>query len=201
MSAAPGFETLRRYWPALASALGLALLSSVHSIAFGPLAGRYRALLHDAGELGAPLDARLALAPLPPRVTELLRRNSVAAAEADRMSQSGSLGTDLVRRVAGAAVGCGLDVAASEPGSLAQTMNTLEVRARIKLHGRYTDVVRLLDVLSREGSLYRVEELSLQPLAAGRVEARLEVARVLLKRGAPAAPVRADGSITGRGAP
>ena len=176
-------ESLRRLRPALASLLVLGLLSSVHSLGFGPLAGRYRQLLHDAGELGAPLDARLALAPLPPRVTDLLRRNSLAAADADRLTQSGFLGTDLVRRVAGTAVGCGLDVAASEPGSIVQTANTLEVRAELDLHGRYAQFVRLLDALSLERSLYRVEALSMAPLPGGRVEARIEVARVLLKRG------------------
>jgi len=183
MSAAITPGPLRRFWPALAALLVLGLFSSVHSLAFGPLAGRYRRLLNDAAELGAQLDARLALAPLPPRATELLRRNSVAAAEADRVSQSGFLGTDLVRRVSGSAAECGMEVVASEPGVIAQTVNTVEVRGKIRLRGRYSAFVHLLDVLSHEGSLYRVEELSLVPLPGGLVETRLEVARVLLKRG------------------
>src|SRR5262249_13518869 len=141
MNAAVTSEPLRRFWPALAALLVLGFFSSVHSLAFGPLASRYRRLLGDAAELGAQLDARLALAPLPPRATELLRRNWVAAAEADRLSQSGFLGTDLVRRVAGAAAGCGLEVAASEPGAIAQTASTVEVRGEIRLRGRYSAFV------------------------------------------------------------
>src|SRR5262249_55158001 len=66
----PAPDSLRRFWAALAALAVLALLSSVHSLRFGPLAARYRQLLHEAGEMGAPLDARLGLAPLPPRVTE-----------------------------------------------------------------------------------------------------------------------------------
>jgi len=183
MSAAVLPGPLRRFWPALVSLVVLGLFSSIHSLEFWPLAGRYRQLLNEAGELGAPLDPRVGLAPLPPRVTELLRRNSLASEDADRMSQSGFLATDLVRRVAGTAVACGIDVAASEPGAIAHTTSTVEVHAELRLRGRYADFVRLMDALSREQSLYRVEQLSLTPLPRGRLEARLELARVLLKRG------------------
>jgi len=174
---------LRRFWAALVALAVLALLSSVHSLRFGPLAAQYHQLLHDAGEMGAPLDARLGLAPLPPRVTELLRRNSLSPAEADRLGQSGFLATDLVRRVAATAVDCGIDVAASEPGTVAQTLGTVEVRAELRLHGRYAQIVELLDRLSRERSLYRIEEFSLAPMPGGSIEAKIELARVLLKRG------------------
>jgi type II secretion system (T2SS) protein M len=177
-----GAEPLRRFWPALAALLILALLSSVHSLVFGPLAGRYHRQLQTAGELGAPLDPRLVLAPLPPRVTEMLRKNSLSAAEADQLSQSGFLATDLVRRLAVAAVACGIDVVASQPGSVAQTTSTVEVHAEVRLRGQYTEMVKLLDALARERTLYRIERLSLAPLPGGLVETKLEVARVFLKR-------------------
>ena len=179
-------EPLRRFWPALAAILVMALFSSVHSLVFAPLAGRYRQQLQAAGEMGAPLDPRLVLAPLPPRVTDMLRKNSLAEAEANQLSQSGFLATDLVRRLAGAAVACDIDVAASEPGSVAQTPATVEVRAELRLRGRYMQIVKLLDRLANERSLYRIEQFSLVPLPGGVVKAKLEVARVYLKRsGAP----------------
>jgi len=178
--------TLRRFWPALAALLVLTLLSSVHSLVFSPLAGRYQQQLHAAGDLGAPLDPKLVLAPLPPRVTDMLRKNSLAEAEANQLSQSGFLATDLVRRLAAAAGGCGIDVAASEPGGVTQTPGTVEVRAQLRLRGRYAQVVKLMDALSSEHSLYRIERLSVVPLTGGLVEAKIEVARVFLKRsGAP----------------
>jgi len=179
-------EPLRRFWPALAAILVLTLFSSVHSLVFSPLASRYRRQLQTAGEIGAPLDPRLVLAPLPPRVTDMLRKNSLAEAEANQLSQSGFLATDLVRRLAAVATGVGIDVAASEPGSVAQTPGTVEVRAQLRLHGRYTQIVKLLDALASERSLYRIERLSLVPLPGGLVESKLEVVRVFLKRsGAP----------------
>jgi hypothetical protein len=175
---------LRRYWPAFAALVVLALLWSMHTLVFQPLAQRYQRQLADAGDVGASLDPRLAAAPLPPRVTDLLRRNSVATEDADRLSQSGFLATDLVRRLSDTAVECGIDVAASEPGVATQTPSTLEVRAHLRLHCRYEQFVELLDDIADERSLYRVERLSLLPLPGNRVDVEIWVARVLLKRGA-----------------
>jgi len=177
---------LRRYWPALVSLLVLALLWSVQTLAFGPLAARYRSQLAAAGDMGAPLDPRLVSAPLPPRVIDLLRRNSVAAADADRLSQSGFLATDLVRRVSQTAVDCGIDVAGSEPGVATQTATTLEVRAHLHLRCRYAQFVELLDDLADEHTFYRIERMELSPQPNGLADAEVWVARVLLKRvGAP----------------
>ena len=174
---------LRRFWPALASLLVLALLWAVHSLVFAPLAARYRTQLVDAGEVGATLDPRLAEAPLPPRVTDLLRKNSVAAADAERLTRSGFLATDLVRRISDTAVECGIDIAASEPGLASQTPTTIEVRAHLRLRCRYSQFVELLDDLAKEHSFYRVERMSIIPVAAGQVDAELWMARILLKRG------------------
>jgi hypothetical protein len=185
MSVAPVSPSpLRRFWPALVSLLVLAVLWTVHTLGFQPLAVRYQHQLADGGDIGASLDPRLAAAPLPPRVTDLLRRNSVASEDADRLSQSGFLATDLVRRLSETAVQCGIDVAASEPGTATQTPTTLEVRAHLRLHCRYAQFVELFDDLAEEHSLYRVERLSVLPLPNGRIDVDLWVARVLLKRGA-----------------
>lgn len=176
-------ESFRRLWPAAGALLVVLSLWVVHSASFAPLASRYRRLLVEAGEMGATFDPRLAAAPLPPRVTDLFRRNSLAAADADRLSQSGFLATDLVRRISAAALRRGIEVSASQPGSATQTQATLEVRAQLMLEGRYEQVLTLLDDLAREGGLYRLEELSLSPQPGGRVQADLQLARMLLKRG------------------
>jgi hypothetical protein len=65
---------------------------------------------------------------------------------------------------------------------VAQTPATVEVRAELRLRGRYIQIVKLLDRLAKERSLYRIEQFSLVPLPGGVVEAKLEVARVYLKR-------------------
>lgn len=172
-----------RYLPALAAVLIGVCLWVFHTTLFAPLASRYRTLLLEAGEMGAILDPRLAVAPLPPRVTDLFRQNSVATADADRLAQSGFLATDLVRRVSETAAKCEITVASSQPGTITQSATSIEVRARLELQGRYEQIVQLLDHLSREGGLYRVDELTIASLPGGRVRANFQLARVLLKRG------------------
>ena len=174
-----------RLVPALAALLlGLGLWV-FHTMSFAPLASRYRKLLLEAGEMGATLDPSLAVAPLPPRVTEMFRQNSVAVADADEMSHSGFLATDLVRQLSKKAAECDIAVAGSQPGSATQTISAIEVRAHLELLGRYDQIVQLLDMLARDGSLYRVDELLVSPLPGGRVRADLELTRMLLKRGGP----------------
>ncbi len=174
---------LQQYWVSLLALLLAAGLWLAQSIGFAPLTARYRKLLIAAGEIGASLDPRLAAAPLPPRVTHLFLENSVSLEDAERLSQSGFFATDLVRRVSEAAVASGLDVAASQPGSATQTATTVEVRAELRLQGRYEQVVHVLDQLALEGTFYRIEGLSLAPLPKGGVEVELKLARMLFKRG------------------
>jgi hypothetical protein len=175
----------RRHWAAILAVLLAAGLWAVDSLSFAPLAAHYRRQLTAAGEIGASLDPRLAVTPLPPRVTQLFQANSVPPTDAERLSQSGFYATDLVRRVSEIAVAHGLDVVSSQPGAASHTTSALEVRAQLRLHGRYEQVVRLLDQLAREGTFYRLEALSLAPLDHGGIEANLHLARMLMKRVAP----------------
>jgi hypothetical protein len=172
-----------RQAPILATLLLGAGFWLLHTTSFQQAAERYRSLLQQAGEMGATLDPRLAVAPLPPRVEALFRRNSASAGEADRLAQSGALATDLVRRLSEAAVACGLDVSGSQPGTSAQSASTIEVRAQLQLAGRYDQFVRLLDKLSHQGALYRIEAMTLEPADGGRVRADVQVARMMVRRG------------------
>lgn len=174
-----------RSLPALAALLVGVNLWVFHTTMFSPLAARYRSLLLEAGEMGATLDPRLAVAPLPPRVSDLFLKNSLTAADADRLSQSGFLATDLVRRVSETAAASATTVVSSQPGTATKTASAIEVRAQLELEGRYEQVVELMDRLSREGALYRVDELRIHPLPGGRVRAQLELVHMLLQRGAP----------------
>jgi len=175
--------SFQRHAPVLAALLVGAAFWVLNSAGFVQVAGKYRTLLRQAGEMGAMLDPRLAVAPLPPRVQQLFRANSASVADADRLAQSGALATDLVRRLSEASVACGLDVSGSQPGTAAQSASTIEVRAQLQLTGRYDQFVRLLDVLARQGAFYRVEALTLEPAEGGRLRADLQVARMLVKRG------------------
>lgn len=174
----------RALGPALLALGTFAVFSLVHSLSFQPLAARYRAQLTEAGAVGASIDPRLAVSPVPPRVQELLRLNSVTSPEADRLMASGQLATDLVRDVSELADGIGLDIVESEPGLVTRSGGTLEVRAQLRLRARYTQIVELLDRFAQQRALVRIERLMVSPGEGETVDVELHVASVLLKRGA-----------------
>lgn len=173
----------RRLAPALVALLVLALFMLVHSLVFAPAAARYRRLLASAGTIGASIDPSLAPPPVPAAVTVFLQQNSVAPPDASRRAESGELATDLVRRVAQAADACGLTVVESTPGVANRTTGPLEVRARVRLQGRYEQAVALLDRLDRDRALYRIERMTLSGAETGTVELELALARMLVERG------------------
>ncbi|MEY4375304.1 MAG: Type secretion system protein subtype b [Candidatus Eisenbacteria bacterium] len=172
----------RRFAPALVAVAVLALFSLVHTLVFTPLANRYRLQLRAAGGIGASIDPSLRTAPIPVHVQELLTANSVPAVEASRLLESGGLATDLVRRLSEAADASGLTVVESTPGTTAQTTNSIEVRARLRLRGGYPQMLALLDRLDRDAPLERIERMSLQGGEQGVLELDLWVAQFLLKR-------------------
>ena len=173
----------RRFLPALASVLILAIVLLVHTLVFEPLAARYHRQLAQSGEIAASLDPSLAASPIPMPVQDLLMDNSVEASDAARLAESGELATDLVKRIADASDRAGLEVAESTPGTVSQTAGTLEVRAHVRLRGDYAEVITLLDTLARDGSLYRLDRFNLASGEHGRLESELWVARLIVKRG------------------
>jgi hypothetical protein len=92
----------RRFLPALAAILVLAIVLLVHTLVFEPLAARYHRQLAQSGEIAASLDPSLAASPIPMPVQDLLMDNSVEASDAARLAESGELATDLVKRIADA---------------------------------------------------------------------------------------------------
>lgn len=186
MSAPNPAPWTRSLGPALLALGTFAVFSLVNSLSFQPLAARYHEQLAKAGAVGASIDPRLAVSPVPPRVQELLRLNSVTTAEADRLVASGQLATDLVRTVSDLADGIGLDIVESEPGVVTQSGGTLEVRAQLRLRARYAQIVELLDRFAQQRALVRIERLVVSPGEGDRVEVELRVASVRLKRGGTA---------------
>jgi len=172
----------RRQVPMLAAlAMGLVFLG-VHTFVFQPLEQRYRRALVAAGPMGATLDPSQTTQALPPRVYTLLIENARPTSEVERAAQSGALAGELMQTLSGVAGRHGLDVVVSEPGLLTEQPTQLQVRAHLRMRGRYAGVVSFLEDLSRQPGLYRIERLLLEPDDDGRLEIELNVARLLLKR-------------------
>ncbi len=176
------FSQLRRQVPMLAAlTMGIVFLA-LHSLVFMPLEQRYRRALAAAGPMGATLDPSQATQALPPRVYTLLIENARPASEVDRDAQSGELAGQLMQVLSGVAGRHGLDVIVSEPRLLTQQATRVQVRAHLRMRGRYSGLVGFLDELSKQPGLYRVERLMLDPDEGSIHEIELHVAQLLLKR-------------------
>lgn len=173
----------RRQAPLFASLAVFAIFLAVNTVAFEPLAARYRRALSQAGSYGALLDPRGVRTPaMPPRVYTLLMNTSLPAAEADRKGASGQLGAELVQVLSSQAGAHGLEIVVAEPGLLSQQETTVEARAHLRMRGSYAAFTGFLDDVARSGGLRRIERFTIEPGAPGRVEIELYVASLVLKR-------------------
>ncbi len=173
---------LRQHWPIFTAFTVMILFLLVDSFVFHPLADRYHRALRSAGAMNSVLGAGATMPALPPRVFTLLADNSLPAAEADAQGQSGQLAAQLMQELSQAAGRHDLELVVTEPGVLTQQPTGLQVRAHLRLRGRYPSLVAFLDDLARSGRLYRIERLSFQPDEGGRHLVELFVERLVLKR-------------------
>lgn len=175
---------IRRQWPALAAVAVLALFMLVHTLAFLPAAARYRRAIEQASALGLMVDpAHPNLKPvIPVNVFTLLMNNSLPATEADARSQSGALGAEAVQALSSAAARHGLEIVVAEPGLVTQQAAAIEVRAHLRLRGRYADFAAMVDDLAHGERLWTIERFTLAASGAGRAEIEVWMAGCVLRR-------------------
>ena len=172
----------RRNWQAVAALLVCLGFAAAHAAAFQPVLARYRRDVQHAAELGMPLDAAGAQPAASPRTAALLAGNSLHAAVAEEQGTSGALTARLLDEVTRLAAKCGLEVVATEQGLVTQLPSSVQVRAHLKLRGRYAAFVALLGELSRSGSLVAVDRFTLQAGAGGRQDIEVWMSQLILKR-------------------
>jgi hypothetical protein len=115
-------------------------------------------------------------------VFALLAENSMPAAEAEAQGQNGQLAAHLMQDLSQVAGRHDLELVVTEPGVLTSQLGSLQVRAHLRLRGRYPSIVAFMDDLSRSGRLYRIERMSIVPGDNGRHDMELHVERLVLKR-------------------
>ncbi len=173
---------LRQHWPIFTAFAVMLVFLLVDSLLFHPLAERYHRALRNAGTMSSVLGAGTSTPALPPRVFTLLADNSLPAADADAQGQNGQLAAQLMQDLSQAAGRHGLELVVTEPGVLSQQPTGLQVRAHVRLRGRYASLVGFLDDLARSGRLYRIERMGFQPEEGGVHLVDVYVERLVLKR-------------------
>jgi hypothetical protein len=172
----------RRNWQALAALLVFVVFAGVHAAAFRPVLAHYRADVQQAVELGMPLDATGAPPVASGRVAILFASNSLNAAVAEERGTSGALTAGLLDEVARLVAKCGLQVVATEQGLVTQLPGSVQVRAHLKLRGRYAAFVDLLGEISRSGTLVTVDRFNLQASAGDGQDIEVWLTQHILKR-------------------
>ncbi|MEO5617666.1 MAG: type 4a pilus biogenesis protein PilO, partial [Candidatus Eisenbacteria bacterium] len=122
---------------------------------------------------------------LPARVYALITENSLTPSDAVERGGSGALGVILLEELGRIATRSGLQVSASEPGRVSQEPLATQVRARILLSGRYSELIAFFDELSRSQSLVLVERFVLTPGGENDDLLELWVSRLYLKQAGP----------------
>ncbi len=173
---------LRRHWP-LVGAVGLfAIFSLVHQVFFQPTARRYGAAVKQASELGLSLDPEKAPVMLPPRVFALVADNALPSAQAQDLGNSGVLTARLLEDFTRMLGQHGMEVMMTEPGAVTQESHSVQVRAYLKVRGRYDQLVSLFDDLARSKTLIAVDRFTLVSQEPAHEMLDIWVSRLVLKQ-------------------
>ena len=157
---------LRRHWLVFLAGAVFLLFMVAHQGCFRPTVNRYQNLVKQAGELGLSLDPGSNSAILPPRVFALVSDNSVPASVAQEEENAGTLTAEFLNDLTRLTSARGLDIIVTEPVPSTQQLNSVQVRAHLRLRCRYDQFVALLDDLARGPKLNSVDRFNLMPQTA-----------------------------------
>jgi len=175
-------RSIRRQWPAIGALLLLLGFGVVHAFWFRPNARRYQRVMQQANEMGMGLDPAKS-PPLPsPQVYDLLSRNSLRAAMAETQGNSGALTAGMLENLTRIASRRGMEVVSTEQGQVTQLKSSVQVRAHLRLRGRYGSFVGFLDDLAKSGTLYAVDRFTLEAGEGRNQNLELWMSQYILKQ-------------------
>jgi len=174
--------TLRRSWRMTGAIAAFLVFTVIHFLYFRPAAERYRKALSNVGGIEAVFNPSGQRPVLPPRVFALIAQHSLAPQDAIDRGNSGALGVVLLEELGRVATRAGLRVESSEPGPVVQQPLSLQVRAQLRLRGRYSAIVSFFDELARVKSLMMVDHFQITALESGEDQLEVSISRLYLKR-------------------
>jgi len=172
----------RRNWQVAATLAAFLVFAAVHALVFRPTLARYHRDVQRAIALGMPVEATGAPPAASGRLTSLLADNSLLPAVAEEQGASGALTAGLLDEVTRLAARAGLQVLATEQGTVTQLPASVQVRAHLKLRGRFAELVDLLGAISRSGSLITLDRFTLEGDAGADQDIEVWLTQLVLKR-------------------
>ncbi len=174
---------LRRHRVAIGLILLLALFQLGTLFWFEPTARRYERAVRRLGDVGLGGPTVGASHVLPPRLYKLMAENARPAAELSDAS-SGGLPSSLLATATRLMTESGVEVIATDPGTVIQSPRVTQVRVELRVRARYAGLVSFLDRLGHSGKLIQVERLNLVSDTPERVEAEIALSQYIFKTGA-----------------
>jgi len=173
---------LRRRLPLVMAIVTSTVFLAIHSALFRPMVQRYEQALKAAGESGAVVDDAGLQSLLPPRVHALLMEHSLGEADAAQKSRAGLLGAELTQQLSEAAGRNQLSVLIAEPDAGGETPTSIHPRAHLRMRGKFSSLLALLDDLARTSSLVTVERLTVTPVSDGLQDIDFYASGFILRR-------------------
>ena len=174
--------TLRRHWPVFGAVIMFVIFYFGDRVLFQPAVQRYQRSVTQAKDLGMPVEPDAAPVMLPPRLFALLSDNSMPEAQARELGASGALSATLIQDLTNLTSRHGIRVQLTEPGTISELPQGVLVRASLKLSCTYTQIVTLLDDMSKGPTLYSIDRFSITSQGRGQETAELWISRLVLKQ-------------------
>lgn len=172
---------LRRNRALFGAVVILVVFMLAHQFVFLPAAQRYERAVRQGAELGLSLDASPSSVLLPPRVFARVADNALTEQQALEDGNSGVLTAKLLEEATRIVSQNGMEVVMTEPGPVTQQSRNVQVRAHLRVRGRYAQIVGLFDALARHRMLLAVDRFN-ATAGSGRLELDLWMSRYVLKR-------------------
>jgi hypothetical protein len=161
----------------------LALFQAANTLLFEPTARRYERAVRRLGQAGVTGAAAGSVYLLPPRLYRLMAENARPAGEVAAMGASGGLASLLLETATPLLTESGVEVVATDPGTVTSSPRAAEVRVSLKAQASYGELVDFLDRLARSGKLIQVDRLRLLYDAPGRLDVEMTLSQHVFKIG------------------
>ena len=175
--------TLRRHWPVAGALAVLVIFMAVHVLWFRPAMARYHAAAQRISALGGGLELAGSPPRMSPRLHAVLSNNALRAPVAEEQGNSGQLTAGMLGDLTRIAGKHGLEVIQTDQGPVTQLPGSVQLRAHLKLRGRYAEFVDLLAALGKSGTLFAVDRFAIQSDGAGQQVIEIWVSQYILKQG------------------
>ncbi|MBI5709846.1 MAG: hypothetical protein HZC42_05985 [Candidatus Eisenbacteria bacterium] len=174
--------TLRRHWPVAGALAVFVVFVALHVLWFRTALARYQAAAQRISALGGGLELAGSPATMSSQLRAALSNNTLRAPVAEEQGNSGQLTAGMLEDLTRLAGKRGLEVVQTEQGPVTQLPGSVQVRAHLKLRGRYAEFVDLLGALGRSGTLFAVDRFKIESDTAGQQMIEMWVSQYILKQ-------------------